>query len=312
MKKLNIKILITVLVVLAGIFVLSRVYRSPRLESNLHVDFLAVDTLRVSEVVIIPANQHESEIHLTKSGNVWNVTNGKIKAQADSRMIQDVLTALAHTQTERMISRKKEKWGDFKVGEEGTHVTAFQSGFKAADFYVGKTGFTPAPKGSFGQPYAYVRQQPDVEVYTVNGFFEGNFNRVFSDWRNKTFLTLKADEISEIAFNYPADSGFVALKKDSLWLESGRTVALDSYLSQLTNKSFPEFADNFTPSRKADATIRFKGTKGELATVEAWKDGELWIMESTVQKGVFFKVQSKTANELLIGKKKLLENKKAG
>jgi len=56
MKKLNNKILIGALVVLVGVFALSRWLRSPGLESNLRKQLLSLDTTNINEVRIKPAN----------------------------------------------------------------------------------------------------------------------------------------------------------------------------------------------------------------------------------------------------------------
>src|SRR5258706_5516071 len=218
MKKLSTKMLLIGLMVLVAIFVASRFFRAPALESNLRKNLLTLDTASVSEVRVLPSKEHTEELRLLRDGKNWKVINGKRSEPSDKAAIKSILEALGNLQAQRLASRKKEKWEDFKVGETGTHVSVYDGkGKKVADFHVGKVGFTPGAGGTYGASYTYVRLSDENEVYTVEGFLEPTFNNSFNEWRDKTFLKLNKDDITRLSFRYPADSGFVASKRDSVW-----------------------------------------------------------------------------------------------
>lgn len=308
MKNLNTKVLIIVLIVLAAVFVLSRIFRSPGLESNLRKTIVALDTAQVTEVRIQPASSRASEIRLVKEGKNWNVTSGKMKSATDINSVKSTLGTLHDLRTQRLATRKKEKWETYKVDDKGTHVTVFEGLNKIADLNVGKTGFAQGGGGGYGSAYTYVRLSDEDEVYTVDGFLESQFNRTFNDWRNKAFLRVNRDDITKITFKYPADSGFVLSKKDSVWMvdnEKADLPKVQSLLGQLSFKNMSEFADGFLAQSSAPFTLLIEGKNGMLASVEGWRDGDQWTMESTEQHGVYFSAANSTVKDFWLRKKNL-------
>jgi len=309
MKKLNTKILIIVLVVLAAVFALSRIFRSPGLESNLRKTLVAVDTAVVTEVRIQPSNNRTSEIKLYKEGKNWMVIADKQKSISDINSVKMMLGQLLDLRTQRLASRKKEKWETFNVGDKGTHVTIYEGSKKIADLNCGKTGFVQNGTGSFGGAYTYVRLSDENEVYTVEGFLESQFNRTYNDWRNKAFLRLKSDDITKLTFTYPADSGFVVGKKDSVWFvgnEKADLSKIQNFLGQLTFKNLNDFADGFVATGSAPFTLVIDGKNGMLATAEGWKDADKWIVKSTEQSGVYFSAANSILKDFWMGKKNFL------
>jgi len=311
MKKLSNKILLIVLVALIAVFTLSRLFRSPGLESNLRKNLVEVDTATVTEVRILPSKDHAEEIKLIREGKNWKVSRGERQAEGDRNSVGNMLGSMRAMHAQRLVSRKKEKWDEFNVGDKSTHVSVYSNGDKIADFHVGKLGFNQGAGGSFGGAYTYVRLSDETEVYTVDGFMESNFNNDFNEWRNKTFLKLNKDDITKITYRYPADSGFVAEKRDSLWLIGGQTAdaaKMESFTNQFTNKYLTDFADGFVPEGPADVRIMLDGKAGNLATVEAWrKDEKEWILTASTQKGVYFTNKSSNfLTDVLVGKKRLL------
>lgn len=310
MKKLSNKILLIGLVVLVGIFVASRFFRSPGLESNLRKDLLKLDTATISEVRILPSKEHQEELRLTRLGNDWKINKGNRQEPTSKTSVNGLLISLAGIKAERLASRKKEKWEEFNVGDNSTHVTVYADGNKMVDFHVGKLGFTQNGGGNFGGSYTYVRLSDENEVYTVEGFLESTFNNGFDDWRDKTLLKLSKEEITKISFLYPADSGFVAEKRDSIWyIGQDKTDAskTESFLNTISSKYISNFGDGFTPVSKADLTMLVDGKAGNLLKLEAWKKDEMeWILTSSQQKGVYFSSKGSTGvTDIFISKNKL-------
>lgn len=308
MKKINNKILIITLLALVGVFVLSKVFRSPKLESNLRKDLVSVDTATVTELRVAPTNSPGKIIKLTRNGKMWLVENDGKKFSADISAIKNALGTLTALDAERMVSRKKEKWETFNVGEKATNVSVYVDGDQKANLFIGKSGFTQGGGGPFGGGgYTYVRLSDEDEVYSVKGFLESTFNRSFNDWRDKALLRVNRDEIRKISFTYRGDSSFVMEKKDSLWYAGTQLIdqsKLDSYLSQVSFKNLNSFADSFNAPVDTDALIKIEGSSGELATIEAWKDAAGWTLRSSLQKEVFFSGSGTSVDkDILVGPK---------
>jgi len=308
MKKLNIKILIAVLVVLTGVFVLSRVFRSPGLESNLKKSLVDIDTAIVTEVRILPAKDRANEIKLVKEGNNWNVATAKQKSLSDVGSVKSMLGMMQNLKIQRLASRKKDNWETYNVGDKGTYVSVFAGSKKVADLTIGKTGVAQGGEG-IRTVFTYVRLSNENEVYSVDGFIESHFNRDFNDWRNKAFLRVKSDLITKLTFMYPADSGFVLSKKDSLWFignEKADLAKVQRFTSPIAFKNLIDFAEGFVAPGAPPFTLTIESQNGILASVEAWKDGDKWILKSTEQNGVYFSAVNSLVKDFLVGKEYFL------
>ncbi|MFM8833480.1 MAG: hypothetical protein ACKOEV_07610, partial [Cytophagales bacterium] len=141
MKKLNNNILIGALVVLIGVFALSRWLRSPSLESNLRKQLLSLDTTNINEVRIKPANYKPLEVVLKKEGNRWRVYNGQQQAETEIGTVKSMLGVLKDLKVQRLASRKKDKWDTYQVGEGATQVSILQDG-KTTNIHFGKSSYS--------------------------------------------------------------------------------------------------------------------------------------------------------------------------
>lgn len=292
MKKFSNKFLLITLAVLVGIFVLSRVFRSSKLESNIRKELVILDTARVTEVRIKSSATEGEELKLIKTGSNWKVVSGTKEAGTEPGVVKSMLGVAMNLNVQRLVSRKKEKWETFEVGENSTRVTIFDGAEKLADFRVGKFGFPQGQQQGNGIQgmYTYVRLTNEDEVYTSEGFIASHFNRSFDQWRDKTFLKVK-EGVSRIDFIYP-DSSFVLEKRDTLWYV-GSDRAVDSkvtqYLNKIKFKNISEFEDSTIQPGGTSVKLQIAGVAGTLATAQAWpKNEEDWILSSSFQDGVYF------------------------
>jgi hypothetical protein len=320
MKKINNKTLIIILVVLVGIFALVRVFRTPAKQSNLKKELVSVDTAKVTQIKLIP-KVDGTEVTFKREGAKWTVTKFGKEYNLDLSAVNGLLSQLLKIQPQKMVSRKKEKWDEYQVGDSTTRVQALAGDDVVADLMIGRIGFNQNPAqmqqqqqfggGGFGGAFTYVRVADEDEVYTVDGFLESTFNRSLNDFRNKTLIRLKSEDITKIAFNYP-DSGFVAEKRNKKWW-IGEALAdsnkMKSYVNQLNFKNASIFADDFTATSQADLSLVLDGASGNLATIKAWKREMDWVFESTQQPGVFFSNEgSGIFNALFERRKNLISN----
>lgn len=294
MKKINNKVLVIGLVALVAIFVLSRVFRSPKLEGNLRKELVSIDTAKVSEFRI--ARSQSNAIRISKEAGKWYVHDANKKFAADRDVVKSVITTVSTLRAQRMVSRKEDKWESYQVDDKGMTVLVYYGKDVETEFKVGKTGFNQSAGNSqFGggqnfQPFTYVRMSGENEVYIVDGFLESTFNRPVNEWRDRRFLRVSQDLVRRIAFNYP-DSSFVVEKKDSVWTVGSRQVeeaSVKPYLRTLSSKNIEAFVDDAPPSGSPDFSIQISGEKDELAKVEAWKTESRWVLRSSLQPDVYF------------------------
>jgi hypothetical protein len=315
MKKLNNKILILVLAGLAGLFALSRVFRSARLSSNVRTELLQVDTAAVTKALLYPVAEKGKEVLLTKEGNRWSVKVDSRVANTEQGSVNMALANFVKLKPLRLVTKKKEKWNEYSVADSGTRVKVFKGDEVVADIHIGRIGFNQSSDGQFnpGGVFTYVRLTNENEVYAVEGFLESSFNKGYNDWRDKSFLRLKKDLITELQFNYPADSGFVVTKKDKSWWIGGEqadSVKVNSYISQLEYKNATGFADDFLGGATT-VVLQIKGASGSLATVEGWKRTTDWALKSSLQPTIYFSSENMgLARNIFEDKNNLLLKKK--
>jgi hypothetical protein len=293
MKKLNNKILFGFLIGLAAIFALSRVFRASKRQSNLRTELLKIDTAAVNKVLLFAAVEKGKEIALNREGNKWIAKKEKSTARTEQGSVNNAIATLANLKPLRLITKKKEKWNDYSVGDSGTRVQLYKGDVVLADMHVGRVGFNQSSDGQFnpGGIFTYVRLTNENEVYAVEGFLESSFNRSYKDWRDKSFLRVTKEQITEVQFLYPADSSFVLTKKDKSWWigsDQADSTKVNSYLSQLEFKNANDFADEFLAMGKGDVSIQLRGAPGVIANVEGWKRPTDWVLKSSWQPAVYF------------------------
>jgi len=314
MKKLNNKILIIVLLVLAGIFALSRIFRASSREGNLPKELLSLYSAAVTEIKIYPNTEKNKEVTLLREGKNWAVKMDNRNATAERGSVTGAMGQFIHLKPLRLISKKKTKWKEYSVGDTSTQVKFMKGGELLADLRIGKIGFNQQPgqqQFSPGGVFTYVRLSNQDEVYAVEGFLESAFDRSYNDWRDKAFLRLKQNTITKVVFTYPADSGFVIEKRDKKWwlgTAEADSVKVKGFLSQLEYKNAATFADDFSDKANPQAVIQFNGTAGTLATVQAWRRTDDWAINSSHQSGIYF--SSKGLESVLARKKDFLLDKK--
>jgi hypothetical protein len=314
MKKLNNKFLVGVLIGLAAVFALSRIFRSSQLQSNLRTELLQLDTASVTKLLLYPKSENGKEIELTRAGKSWTVKKENRSANTEQGSVNNALAAFVKLKPLRLVTKKKEKWNEYSVADSGTYVKIYKGDDVVANVHIGRIGYNQSSDGQFsaGGIFTYVRLTNENEVYAVEGFLESSFNRNYNDWRDKSFLRLKKDQITEIQFSYPADSSFLLTKKDKNWWigsEQADSLKVNNYLSQLEYKNANSFADDFLGGT-ADVVIQIKGASGRLANVEGWKRPTDWALKSSWQPTVYFSSENTGSVKTLFEAKKNLLLKK--
>lgn len=312
MKKLNNKILLIVLVALAAVFVLSRLFRASSRDGNARKELVAIDTAAVTEIKIYPNAEKNQEITLVRERKKWNVKMGNRNAAVEQGGALTAMSYFIHMKPIHLISRKKSKWKEFNVADTSTRVKFMKGNDVLADVRIGRIGFNQQGQPPYGRGgvFTYVRLSAEDEVYSVDGFLESIFNKPYNDWRDKAFLRVKQNQITKVSFVYPADSGFVLEKRDKKWWlgnSEADSTKVKAYLAQLEFKNATAFADDFSPSGEASLSIQLSGSAGVLSTIQGWKRTNDWALNSTHQNGIYF--SSKGLETVLERRKNFLPGK---
>ncbi|MBT1703959.1 DUF4340 domain-containing protein [Chryseosolibacter indicus] len=289
MKKVNNKTLFLVLVLLAIVFISTRIFHSPVREGNLDKKLFAIDTSNISEISLKSKADQFKEISLVRDNDKnWKVKQNTITSEVERYPLNNLLNTIGHLNPERIVSRKKEKWGEYNVSDtaDAALIIKTKEG-EIKEFHVGKETM-----GS-----TYMRIGDEKEVYAVAGNILDVVNKKFTDWRERTFLRLDKKAVTKISFKYPADSAFFLERKNKTWFignEIADSIKVQEYLNKAHAKDLAEFADDFKPTKDADIKISLEGD----ATIElkAWHHSFYeWVLNSSARPNVYFLDKGKIA-----------------
>jgi hypothetical protein len=298
MKNINNKILIITFAALAVLFVLAKMFRSPERSSNFDTSLFEVDTLRITEIRVLPPKDTMIETRLIRTSSQWNAVRKDITAAVAPNKIKGLLTSIKNLKPERIVSRKKEKWDEYELNDSvATSLNIFASDNKLLDLKIGKaTGNS-----------TYVRRANGVEIYALEGNLQSSLNVPFKEWRNQTFTRLTKNTINKIEFHYQADSSFTVEEKNKKWMIGdipADSAKVDAYLSKIAHQDLDSFSDRFSPTAQPDVTVVLKASANQEFFIKGWKHSSgQWILNSTSQPKVYFSDTGGKANDLFLGRK---------
>jgi hypothetical protein len=300
MKRSKNTILLIALIILLGGFVLSRVFRSPSLESNLDEDLLALDTSRITAIHINPTVE-KGEIKLIRAGKSWQLERDQEKARVEVSQVKNALGSIREIHPERLVTRKREKWSDYNVDTTGTNIRVYTGPNDLTEFWVGKTSGGATT----------VRLEGEENVYEVKETLDRNFNKAFAGWRDKSFLKVEPDKVTKVTFQYPADSSFVLEKSNGKWNignVQADSVKVQNYLNRFRSQNLSEFADDFTPTGLPVWVVTLYQNSATTLELKGWNtEDNRWVVTSTIQPDVFFKSDNESLmDQLFAGKKRFL------
>lgn len=308
MKKIDPWKLAVIFLGLVVIFLALKKFRSPRLEGNLPSALTKVDTAAVTEVVITPAKSPNQPVRLVKAGG-WKLMDGDKTLRLEQGAGSNAVRMLMNLKPERMVSKRKEKWDEYLVGDStGTRVRVKIGDEVEADLLIGRSGLGQTATGSYGGgPYTYVRKYNEPEVYAVSGFFDAQYNRVLNDWRDKSFTRIRKDSVTRVSFRYPADTSFVVERRNKKWMigsDLADSVQWNTFLSGLEYKNASLFAP-IVPAGQAPVSVQLEGNGRLLGTIEAWPGEGNWTARSSHQPEAFFSLDEAVRREIFIGQRRL-------
>lgn len=122
---------------------------------------------------------------------------------------------------------------------------------------------------------------------------------------------MTTDAISQIQYNYPADSGFVLSKIDSVWSVFGNpadSASTATYLSDIRYLNNSNFVDDVPSSALVSPTVSMnikQVGKGDIIVKAFQHPVHKWIVNSSENPLVYF-ADEELIVKLFIGKERLL------
>ncbi|MDZ7744117.1 MAG: DUF4340 domain-containing protein [Bacteroidota bacterium] len=319
-KKLNYKVLILLLLVLAGIYLISEFggsgYRT--FKSQL----VSLDTAKVDRIII--GNPASGKMILIRNTSGWQLEVGGKTYPVEASAMRSLLIPLANMKSEGVAAISEEKHEDLQVNDSGgVHLLAKQEDKTLADLYFGKLSYQQpstavAPKAQAMQQYqqqgkmiTYVRKGGEETVYAVEGFLRSTYGREVDDYRDKTLVKLNKEDVTHIDFNYTGKGSFSLEKMDDAWMIDGAiadSAKTTSYLQKLGRQRAREFADDFdTREVEPEAIVKIEGNNFSPIILKAYPadTAREYVITSSMNPGAKFSGAKGVYSRIFIDQEKL-------
>lgn len=250
--------LFLIFVALLILFLASRLFDRPSTRSFDQV-LIAVDTSKVQEIIIYPKDGI-APILLSRASGSWTCESEGVRSPGAVNAIQSMLNELVSVEPKRLAARSKEKWAEFGVENDvGSRIEVSDGQRILADFIVGRFSFNQQTR----QPLSYLRKTKSDDTYVVEGFIGLSFDQSFENFRDKTLIRLRHQEIEKIS--YARDNEIVELlRRNNRWEANG--VPVDS-------AGMAQYIDKMQSlSGSAFYTGDGSGSKAKLQSLEIYKE----------------------------------------
>lgn len=229
---------------------------SPSASEAFQRTVVTLDTAEVQTLVVDEPGD-TAPIRLSRSADGWTVTRGTdgTPYPASRSAVERALETLSTLQANAVVTRQSSKYARFEVDSTGTAVTAVDAdGDALAELVVGRSSFANR------RPNTYVRPVGDPSVYEVGGVLTSRLGKDVEGWREKRVWRLVRRAVTQIDFEYPADSAFsmqrVMADSASAWVSAGDTLrpgTVGQLLDELATLDATGFAENLTPDTFGEA-----------------------------------------------------------
>ncbi len=294
------KRLLYILSGLAVILVFTVLVKIPKERATIKDRIFEFDSTKVEKIILYPKTSLGMSFEIFRDNGIWKVKQENIVSTSRKMEVENIMNEILSIKPQNLVSKNKEKWIDFEVTDStGTRIRIQDGkGKDMADLIVGRFTFKQVENqpGMYGrnniQGTSYVRVNGENEVYGIDGFLSLSFNRSFNDWRDNTLSEFSENDVTNIRFIYPADSGYVLSLRDSKWFLDNNpadSANVASYLSSLSNADGQDFNDTFKPDVNPDYQVLIEGNNLLNINVKCYRlqDGT-FILNSSLNPDIFF------------------------
>jgi hypothetical protein len=284
-KKLNLKTLVIILAVLAGIYYISTL--SGNKDRSFKSTIVEVDTAKVTDIHIVSKNL---DIRLQRTGEYsWEIISEANNYTADKSVVNTILAQFVSMRPERVAATMPERWSDYEVDDENAIKVVLNGGNKTlADLYIGKFSFSQPPQTAMqdqmqqqrGKMTSFVRPADEDNVYAIDGFLKMAYQDDVNAYRVKNLVQVNKNDITSIEFSYPG-MRMALNKQDNQWLINGQSAdsaKTAKYLNDIFRLSSPNFVDPSTPKTSdASHTLTISGNNFSPIELKAFPTSDTAI-----------------------------------
>lgn len=237
-------VFISILILVGTSYGLFRLFTSKK-ETVFQANLIAVDTAKVSAVLVSNNPYHPSELSFFRENQAWIISTEQIPIKADPAQIQELLQKVRAVKTNKVIAKDRKSWKIYSVDNtQGIRVRLYAEKTLLEDFVVGKSEVDPQTQ----TPISYLRFTGENEVYAVEGNIGAAFSQNFTNARSRLILQIAPSlEITELEYQLP-DTTWQFTQTPEGW-KSGAwrldSLTMLRYLQGLRQISGDRFADDF-------------------------------------------------------------------
>lgn len=274
-KKLNTTSLLIILLVLLGIYFISR--QTANKERSFKDVLTEFNESQVERVVYTPPEKPAIEI--SKEAGTWKVKHEGMTYETDTARVMNMLNQISNMQTKTIAAKKPEKWNEYEVSDSaGIFVEVYGANDKLADFVVGKFSYQQQQQQVAGQQpnvdlTSYISLQDDDAVYGVDGFLKMAFPADVNQWRNKTLVSVDKQAVNSIRFRGKQE--YSLNRKGEEWFfndQPADSARMQQYLSSIQNFKGQNITDQ-NPQGEPVMTCEIITENQPTTKVEAYSSG---------------------------------------
>jgi hypothetical protein len=292
------------LYLLAGlilILVLTVIIKIPKEKATIKSKIVELDTSAVSKIILNPKISNGKTVEFNRNNSKWTVRQESIISATQEGAVQNMFTEVLSIKPQSLAAVNKTKWKEFEVTDSLATRIKFidKKGKILADLMIGKFSYKQAdnPYGGYNrnnvQITSFIRVYSEKEVYAVEGLLPFSFNLKFEDWRDKTFIRSRKNDITGIRFTFPADSSYNITRKESVWYVGSQTadsLSVANYLNSLNEINGENIEDNYKPLVNPVYQLLVEGNNLSGFSVKCYKGvgPEEYILNSSLNPEVYF------------------------
>lgn len=299
-NRFNNKNLIIILSGLIVLLLLTIVIKVPKQKSTLKEKLVDIDTTAVERIIFYPRNAKGKEFEFFRKDKKWNIKQAEIVSEPMKNAVKNIFTEILEIKPQSLAAVDKSSWENYEVTDSLATRIKFvdKKGNALADLMIGKFSYNQNANPYLGRGNnfsgtSFVRLYNESKVYAVDGFLALVFSGGFNDWRDKSFVRCRKEEITKISFDFPADSSYVLTKKDSVWYAGSQfadSASIEQYLNTLSFVDGEDFKDDFKVLSTPAYQLRVEGNNLLNITIKCFRaeDGKDLVFSSSQNSSVFF------------------------
>ncbi len=310
-KKLNLKTLLIVLAVVAGLYLVSRQWG----DNNRSFRDVITDFNPEKVTSFSYTKRGGEEVSLKRAEGKWVVSQGGKDYKSDSARVAAMLRQISSLKTKQLAAMNKDKWEEYQVTDSaGTFVEVRGADGLLSSLYIGKFSYKQPDKAQQtpmrqpqGEMTTYVRVNGEKEVYAVDGFLSMAFPSDINRLRDKTLIDFTKSQARQITV--AGKDNYTLKKGPRKWMINGQqadSAKMVSYLNTLTRFNGKQFAERENVNKEDGWKLTIQLEDGSVIELNAYlkesdSDKASYLVTSTQNEKAVF-IMEKTAIDRLFKK----------